>query len=197
MENPNTQSPVFADSYEANRNKAYKVTLISRIAVVLSIIFGVSLIFASGIIPIPFGIGFSKAPVVLENGDIPCLPEENMKFVDLKKIKVSVLNSTNKVGLAGATAKALKNAGVNVLLVGNTERKIDSEVNIKTNAKDVVKAYTLARLFQSAKITYSSNLKNIEVILGESFSNILDESQVKRTLQTPLVSSKRCITGQV
>ena len=208
--NEQSQTPVDNHNVEDDGNQAdlsnrknsfesknrINASLISKFVAVMSVVFSIALVFASGLIPIPFGFGFSKPPVTLESGDVPCLPVENMKPVDLKEIKVNILNSTNTVGLAGNVAKELKKHNVNVALVGNTERAIETEVNIRTNSKNIVKAYTLARMFQGAKITYSPSLNNIEVILGESFSGLLKESQIKRILKQPLVSAKKCILNE-
>lgn len=60
--------------------------------------------------------------------------------------------------------------------------------------RKIVKAYTLANLFSDAKVTYHENLKDMEVILGESFSGILEDKQIEELLKKPLVSMKKCVT---
>lgn len=176
-------------NFEKKTKKNTQPTIISKIVAVLSVLFVISFVFAMGIIPVPFGIGFSTPPVTLESGDVPCLAENETKPVAFKEIEVNVLNSTTQTGLAAKTSENLKSKGIVVKLVGNTENRFEGTVNIRTNRNNIVKAYTLANLFSGAKITYHENLKDMELILGESFSGLLEEKQIteimKKTFSEP------------
>lgn len=176
-----------------NRNGHKGSFLIGKIIVTMIIIFPFAILFALGIIPIPFGIGFAKAPVSITTGDYPCLSEENIKPVKYKNIKVSVLNSTDKAGLASKVADQLKKRNINVAFVGNTSTKFETSVQIFTNKKDIDKAYSVALNFSDYKIIYKENIENIEVILGEQFTNILPDTQFLQLLKKPLKNVEKCI----
>ena len=167
--------------------------LVRKILASMGVVFVLAFIYSTGFIPMPFGIGFSEKPVVLESGDVPCLKGEQVRPVDLSSVSVNVLNSTEKSGLATATAKKLKEKGVDVKFVGNVDTRFEGAVKIQANKKNIVKAYSVALLFPSSTIIYRENLKDIEIILGTGFSDVVNDEQFKSLQSGFLKNLKGCV----
>lgn len=167
---------------------------IAKVVVLLIISSVIALILGSGLVKIPFGIGFSKKAVVLEDGDIPCLPSEETSAVSPKDVTVSVLNSTQKSGLATKVSKDLKEAGFNVQTVGNATNTYKAVAKIQTPMDQVVKAYTLAVYIPGATIEVNSNLKDsLNLIIGVKFEKLQNADHAKKILEEPLQNLKKCV----
>jgi len=107
-------------------------------------IIGVAMIAAAvlaalvftGLLPIPFGNGFSEKIKYAEVGDVPC-PIQSAKPVPPSQVSVTVINTTQHAGLASKASDMLATAGFQMQEPGNAEVEYTGKVRITAGASAV------------------------------------------------------------
>ncbi|MDK8100547.1 MAG: LytR C-terminal domain-containing protein [Winkia neuii] len=160
---------------------------------VISLIVG--MLMALGIIPLPFGNTFSEKKPVARISQVPCVPE-NAKPTDPKDSTVTVLNGTDKAGLATEVADNLKKRGYKVGETGNAPTgEFTGGARIRTGTAGVAAAYTLAVGVPGATVVLDgSRGSQLELTLGNEFTKLEDATHVAQSLKKEgLKSPRNCL----
>lgn len=188
-----TSSSKTAPAYQIylEKRRRRQTAMFTKIVIVLSGLFLVGAVLASGLIPIPFLNDFSKKVQYAVVGDVPCpvgttpLKPEN--------IKISVLNGTNIDKLASKAGDALKSLKFQVTKVSNADSTdYEDSALILTPAKQVDAAYTVGLAIPNSTVKISE-VNQITVIIGKKNDPIISNTDFKEILKRPLSSPKSCL----
>ena len=106
------------------------------------------------------------------------------------EVKITVLNGSARVGMAGITADVLKDRGFKIASVGNFEGdSVKDPAEIHYGPKGVLIARLLSAYVPDAYLVEDSrDNKSVEIIIGQGFDRILNKEQAARELQRPYAS---------
>lgn len=156
----------------------------SVLAVIMGVAALVSLLVLAGRVSIPFLSDFDQSEDYAKSGDVPCVPE-GAQAVALDQITVKVLNATGQPGLAASIGDRLKAHGVTLEEPGNYSGQFYGTTQISAGSSQIVKAYTIARLFPEASVRYSeSDSPYLTIILGDHFSDMVSDEEIKTLLES-------------
>ena len=111
MSTPNAPHPAltprerFLRERQQRQNTTFSIIGVAMIAAAVL----AALVF-TGLLPIPFGNGFSEKIKYAEVGDVPC-PIQSAKPVPPSQVSVTVINTTQHAGLASKASDMLATAG--------------------------------------------------------------------------------------
>jgi hypothetical protein len=115
----------------------------------------------------------------------PCVADK-AEALAYTSITVRVLNGTNKSGIARALSKALNNRGFKLQSVGDFTTDNLARTEIRFGKNGITQAYTVYSQFTDAVLRMDDRTdKLVDVVVGSTFSDIVDEDEV-----TPAVSGK-------
>ena len=165
------------------------IFILIGIVVLVAIGFGVSLIFRGG--------GTPQADPAQNSisEPLPCQtkmvnPAEVLPISS--KVKVSVYNSTNKIGLAGDTAKVLKARGFIIQEVGNDpmSKNVQGVAEIRYGPKGASRAQLLAFHFPGAVLVQDNRTgKIVDLAVGAEFTELEGEAQIAAAMASPSAST--------
>lgn len=165
------------------------IFILVGIFVLFAIGFGISLIFRGGDAP-----QADPAQSVMAQ-PLPCEttmvnPAEVLPISS--KVKVSVYNSTNKIGLAGDTAKVLKARGFLINEVGNDpmSKNVQGVAEIRYGPKGAARAQLLAFHLPGAVLVQDNRSgKIVDVAIGAAFIKLEGEAQIAAAMASPSPST--------
>lgn len=189
---PNPSSP--RQKFREERKKRENIAYLSAFAL-LVVMAGLGVLGAQGILPFPFGTDFSDDVDFAEVGDVPC-PAEGTLPSNPSTIRVQVLNTTSRQGLAKVATDMLTSAGYTPLEAGNSSPEYPGRVLIEAGPAAVGDAYTVARLFRGAKVTLTAGTdRTVTVQLGTFYDGATSPEEVTKVMKdmSPLAGPEQCL----
>lgn len=106
------------------------------------------------------------------------------------EVKITVLNGSKRVGMAGITADVLKDRGFKIASIGNFDGdSVKDPAEIHYGPKGVLIARLLSAYVPDAyMIQDERDNDSVEIIIGQGFDRILNKEQAARELQRPYAS---------
>lgn len=130
----------------------------------------------------------------------PCVTGEDdkAKAPAASSITVRIMNATKHVGLAAAVGKAMENREFKVQQVtdypGTTVFK---RTEIRFGANGINQAYTVAGNFNDAIMRMDDRSdKLVDVVIGSTFSNLVEVEDVKTSVGETLESIEGCVAAK-
>ncbi len=149
------------------------------IVVLMGISSLVALLILTGLLKFPYYNSFNKVERFAEKGNIVCVGK-NVKPADLTGVKIKVFNGTSRAGLADTVGTALAGVGLEFTEKANYDGQFFGNIRIVTNGKNVVNAYSLARLFEGASVYYDPDAADvIQIIVGDAFTEMKPAEELK------------------
>lgn len=173
------------------RRQALTFTVTGAILAAVAI---VSVLVLAGIVPVPIGNEFSHAVKYAKPGDVPCPTSSTL--VDPAGIRVQVLNTTSRPGLASDATNMLSTAGYTPLEPGNAVSEYPGKVEIDAGPNAVDAAYTVARFFPGSKVVLTESTDTtVTVLLGNFYDGPLSADDVQRIIDSrdPIRAPKNCV----
>ena len=155
---------------------------------------GAVAIFTGGI-EAPFSRPFTtRAPDPTEAVAPPPCPPEGTLPVAYSGVQVTVLNATNRSGLAAQTGEALTARGFAVIGTGNSPSSVPGAARISFGAAGVAAAYTLAAHLDGELLVLDARPDGtVDLALGEEFASLLDPAVIPLDPNAPLVGQEGCV----
>lgn len=117
------------------------------------------------------------------------------KYLENRSVTVRVLNGTSSSGFAQAVGSALENRE---FVLQGVDNYSDSDVErtiIQFGKNAIPEAYTLASNFNDAELVMDDRSdKLIDVVLGDSFNNLVDTEDVPKT-GSDIVNISGCVAA--
>lgn len=153
---------------------------------------GVLGIFALGFTIGFFTKSFSYTPIE-GSTPVPCLTLAIIPSDVVPKpgeVKITVLNGSERVGMAGITADILKERGFKIAEVGNFKGdKVKDPAEIHFGPSGALIARLLNAYVPDAYMVQDTRAnKSVELIIGKGFNRILEKKQAARELARPYAS---------
>lgn len=180
----------FLQERQRRQNVTFAVTIVVMLVLAL-----LSALILTGIVPVPFGNSFSKAEKFATSGKVPCPPEKTLP-VDPASVKVQVLNTTSRQGIASEATEMLTAAGFAPAEPGNYSTEYAGTVEIDTGIAGVVDAYTVARFFPNSKVILTDATdKSVTVLLGTLYDGALNADEIQQILNSTdaLTAPAQCL----
>lgn len=168
--------------------------VVTYIVCVMAGLVVLSLLILTGILKIPFLNSFSAKQKFAEAGDMPC-PAATAP-VAAGTVKVQVLNTTSRSGIARDATDMLSNVGFQVADPGNSAPEYAGTVDIQAGASSVDAAYTVARFFPNARVTLTASTEpTVTVLLGANYDGALTPEDRQRVQENtdPLQVPSSCV----
>lgn len=154
----------------------------------------------TGNLELPFlSRGFSTPePTGIAAADSPC-PPEGATPVPYGQVTANVYNATNRVGLAGDTADALRSRGFAVATENNAKAAgytsgYSGTAQIQFGTAGVAAAYTLAAQFDSPKLVLDARADaTVDIVVGTSYNALLAAADVQLQPDQPIPAPEGCI----
>lgn len=147
----------------------------------------------TGAIAFPFNRDFSfeEKPVDIQVAT-PCLPADTLP-VTASKIKVSVLNASDRSGLAAVVAGSLEDRGFTIAKTGNAEQDRAS-VAVRFGVDGVANGYTVAAHFPNASLILDEDRedKSVDIELGQFFTDLVATDDLLLEAETPMLTREGC-----
>lgn len=126
-----------------------------------------------------------------------CVPADTMPL-PYSKVHVTVLNGSDRGGLAGSVSKLLTDRGFSVDGTGNDTRKPKQPL-ISFGDDGVAHAYTLLAHYPEAQLVLDSRPgKSVDLTVPESFTALEPEEALSLDAEMPLASVPGCVeAGQI
>ncbi|MDO4259722.1 MAG: LytR C-terminal domain-containing protein [Actinomycetaceae bacterium] len=189
---PNPSSP--RQRFRAERQRRQAITF-SVMGAILAVVLLFNLAILTGMITLPFPSAFNAKIEYAEAGDTPC-PTPGAVPVAPGDIKVQVLNTTDRAGLAKGANDMLIAAGYTPVEPANSEEEYPGRVRISSGPAGVDKAYTVARFFpkSSVKLTDATD-DSVFIELGTFYDTPLPQEEVNALVAdaTPLKGLESCL----
>ncbi len=158
---------------------------------IIALSVGVLCVFGLG-----FGSGFLTKTFTytpIEGSEpVPCLTLAIVPSDVVPKpgqVKITVLNGSARVGMAGITADILKARGFKIADVGNFDGKVKDPAEIHYGPKGELIARLLSAYVPDAYMVADDRTdKSVDIIIGKGFDRILDKKQAARELARPYAS---------
>ncbi len=140
-----------------------------------------------------FAREFASEPSPTASQDpYPCPPAGQLP-VPYAQVTVKVYNATNRVGLAGATAAALKDRGFVIGATENFSVTYDGIARIVFGTAGVAQAYTLAAQMDGAVLFLDPRADpSVDLVLGGQFPELKPVEAVVLDPAAPLVAPPGC-----
>ncbi len=162
---------------ERQRKQTLTFALTTAIMAALALVSGLVL---TGLLPVPFGNAFSKPIKYASAGLVPC-PPEGATPVSPESVKVQVLNTTSRQGLALTASTMLTNIGYSPLEAGNATPEYSGTAEINAGPAAVVDAYTVARFFPKSKVVLTESTdRTVTVLLGTFYDPTVSPDELHR-----------------
>lgn len=102
-------------------------------------------------------------------------------------VKVRVLNSTKRPGLAKRTARKLKKRGFAIVRIGNDSHGPPPGTQVRIRYADTTRreARTAATQFKNAEMKSTGGDSVVDVVLGSAFTGLRKAKAAKADLKTP------------
>ena len=150
-----------------------------------------------GIFALGFGSGFFTRTATYTPADgispVPCLtlaviPSDVVP--QPSEVRITVLNGSERVGMAGITADILKVRGFKIANVGNfTGGKVKDPAEIHYGPSGALIARLLSAYVPDAYLVQDTRAnKSVELVIGKGFKRILEQKQADRELTRPYAS---------
>lgn len=129
--------------------------------------------------------------------DQPCVPADK-KPAGRAKIKVTVLNGTERAALAVTVAEELADRGFAIEGTGNDAR-LPRQTLVTSGPSGLVQAYTVLARFPGARLVLDDRPgKSVDVTIGAEFTVVTPEDEVQLDSKVPLTSVEGCVeAGQI
>lgn len=139
----------------------------------------------------------SPAPTGLAAEDSPC-PPEGATPVPYGQVSVTVLNSTNRSGLAGDTADALAARGFVIAAQGNASAagytSYADTALIQFGTQGVAAAYTVAAQFDSPQLVLDDREDaSVDVVVGATYNALVAAADVVLAADQPFAVPEGCV----
>ncbi|WP_213281995.1 LytR C-terminal domain-containing protein [Cellulomonas hominis] len=139
----------------------------------------------------------SPEPTGLAAEDSPC-PPEGATPVPYGQVSATVLNATNRVGLAGDTADALAARGFTIAGQANAADRgyqpYSGTALIQFGTQGVAAAYTLAAQFDTPQLVLDTRADaTVDVVVGSSYSALVAAADVVLVVDQPFAVPEGCI----
>ena len=107
-----------------------------------------------------------------------------------KTVKLNVLNGSDRVGMATITADIFKSRGFKIAKVGNfTEYTVTSTVEIHHGPTGSDAAKLVAAYIKDSQLVEDGRTNaTVDVIVGQSFDNVLTTDEAQEVLSRPIAS---------
>jgi hypothetical protein len=123
----------------------------------------------------------------------PCPPDGTMP-VSYDSVSVTVMNSSDRAGLAGQTADTLAQRGFTIASKGNYPTPIDVPAEVLFGEAGLPAAYTLAAQIQGVSLVLDTRTDDsVELVLGPTFVRVLPAADVTLDPEAPLVGVPGCV----
>jgi LytR cell envelope-related transcriptional attenuator len=155
---------------------------------------GAVAIFTGGI-EAPFSRPFTTpSPDPVEAAAPPPCPPEGTLPVAYSAVQVTVLNATNRAGLAAQTGEALTSRGFVLLGTGNSPSPVAGVARISFGVAGVAAAYTLAAHVEGELLLLDGRPDaTVDLVVGEEFVSLLDPGTIPLDPNAPLVGQEGCV----
>lgn len=150
----------------------------------------------TGALDVPFlQREFSSAPPeTVDALPPPPCPTEEMLPVNHDTIQVRVYNASDRAGLASLTATELTARGFVLLETGNYPLTIATGAQIAFGEAGIAAAYTLAAHMENPDLLLDTRADaTVDVVLGETFSRLVDPSLIVLDPTSPLLPVFGCV----
>ncbi|QWW19728.1 LytR C-terminal domain-containing protein [Schaalia sp. 19OD2882] len=172
-----SQSP--RERFRRERMRKQSVTFLVAFGI-LSAMVGSGLLGLQGILPLPFPDQFTADVKYAEVGDTPC-PTPGALPSNPADVRVQVLNSTSRQGLAKVATDMLVSAGYKPLEAGNSSPEYPGRILIQSGPAAVDDAYTVARLFPRSKVALTAGTdKTVTVELGTFYAGAVSAEELAK-----------------
>lgn len=122
----------------------------------------------------------------------PCVPSGSVP-VGRKKIKVTVLNGSDRAGLAGVVGDLLTDEGFTVEGTGNDTRRPTQPV-ISFGAKGITRAYTLLAYLPDSRLVLDNRTGgSVDLTVTAEFAGLVPSEQITLDPEIPLESVPDCV----
>lgn len=122
----------------------------------------------------------------------PCVPAGSSP-VGRKKIKVTVLNGSDRAGLAAVVGEMLTDQGFTVQGTDNDKRR-PSQPLISFGVKGATRAYTLLAYVPDARLVLDNRPgASVDLTVSAEFNGLVPTEQVKLDPEIPLESVPECV----
>lgn len=162
---------------------------------VLAALAVIGLLIGFNIVPFPFFNDFAAGDKIAQAGDVPC-PTGEAQPIPPEKVEVSVLNGTDRSGLASDVGKSLDALGFTVTSKTNApEGNVQGSAVISSGPTGVNSAYTLALAFPDAKIVLDSRLESdVTLTIGNDYDQMIKPEDFRKALDRGLPARPSCLT---
>lgn len=122
----------------------------------------------------------------------PCVPSGSVP-VGRKKIKVTVLNGSDRAGLAAVAGDMLRDEGFTVEGTGNDTRRPSQPV-ISFGVKGITRAYTLLAYVPDARLVLDNRPgASVDLTVSADFAGLVPPEQTTLDPEIPLESVAECV----
>ncbi|BDR53876.1 hypothetical protein KIM372_17830 [Bombiscardovia nodaiensis] len=186
--------PDLMDERQARRQFVRRrQTMVFTIAIsALAVILVVALVYVLGAL----GHSTKASKQVKPNYGVavPCPPPAGNTVFAPDKVRVRVLNGTNKTGLGSAVMEALRNRSFNMQGTGDFPTKTElARTEIRFGANGISQAYTVAGHFNDAVLRMDTRGDDlVDVVVGATFNDLIPEKQVPR-VGKPIQAIDGCV----
>ena len=133
-----------------------------------------------------------KEPGTTFTAPQPCVPSGTVP-VGRKKIKVTVLNGSDRAGLAAVVSDLLTDEGFTVEGTGNDTRR-PSQPIISFGPKGITRAYTLLAYVPEARLVLDTRPgASVDLTVPEKVAGLVPSDQVVLDPEIPLESVAECL----
>ncbi|MDG4792344.1 LytR C-terminal domain-containing protein [Micromonospora sp. WMMD1082] len=112
-------------------------------------------------------------------------PRADVTLRDHKDVRINVLNSTDRPGLAGSVGDDFRNRDFQVQKEANEKKKIDDVAVLRYGPKGVGSAHLLRAYFLgNAELEYNPEREDdiVDVVLGSGFQQLATTTEVNQSL---------------
>lgn len=181
-----------------NEREARKLYVHDRHRMVVTVIIAVMVLTLVICIPTAAGLFDRTSEEVAQPNygvTAPCVAT-GTTAVDASKITVRVLNATDKSGLGTAVANELQTRGFAIQGIDNYSGGTLDRTEIRFGKNAIAEAYTLAGNLNDAIMRMDSRDDSlVDLLIGSSFYDLLDEDQVTTLSGSTLQSIKGCVAA--
>ncbi|MFC5381964.1 LytR C-terminal domain-containing protein [Aquipuribacter nitratireducens] len=162
---------------------------------VITVVGGTGVIAAGAVLgrwALPFAPEPQAAPSVAPTG-APCEPAA-VQPANVQGTSVTVLNGTDRTGLAGGTADELEARGFTIAEIGNAPREVEAAV-VRYSPVAEPAALVVAANLQGAVLEPDERVDVVTVVLGETWAGLAAPDVAAEAAATPQPSRVRCADG--
>ena len=188
------------DAKTTRRNLVVRQTLIYGLLVAALVVVGVaSWAMFTGKIDSWWGAGFSSKPSPsVAAGPQPCPLKDTSKFQEPGRVKVNVLNASDRSGVAKATADTLVELGFMATAANARTGPYDGAIKVISGPKGVDKAYAVLKVLPNKAVLEldTRDDSSVDVILGAEADAIDPPDQIEYVGGDPIEPIKGCVSTQ-